>query len=118
MFPPEYNHLVLIILSFNVWIKINKYRAKFTIPEFLKEDFGNAKRKFMNQKTFEKEMKIAEAHGNKSEKRGLNWVAISFALIILTIIIGVFASIIFVSDKINHKLNEGSNTSGAPIQSR
>ncbi len=71
----------------------------------------------MNQKTFEKEMKIAEAHGNKSEKRGLNWVAISFALIILTIIIGVFASI-FVSDKINHKLNEGSNTSGAPIQPR
>lgn len=48
----------------------------------------------MSQKISNSEMKIAEIHGNEGAKRGLNGVIISFALIILTIIGGVFVAAI------------------------
>ncbi len=47
--------------------------------------------KFMSRKTFNKEMKIAQIQGDESEKRGVNWMVISFAIIISTLLLGVLA---------------------------
>lgn len=46
----------------------------------------------MKQETFEREMKVAETQGNIRETRGLNWVMLSFAAIIITILFVIFAA--------------------------
>ena len=47
--------------------------------------------KFMSRKTFNKEMEIAQIEGDESEKRGVNWVVISFGIIISILLLGVLA---------------------------
>ena len=47
--------------------------------------------KFMSRRTFKKEMKIAQIEGDESEKRGINWMVISFAIIISILLVGVLA---------------------------
>ncbi len=47
--------------------------------------------KFMSRGTFNKEMKIAQIEGDESEKRGVNWMVISFAIIISILLVGVLA---------------------------
>ena len=71
----------------------------------------------MKEEVFEREMKIAEIQGNIRQTRGINWVIISFALIILTIIIGLSAAALL-GDKANKILNENSNTGGYPVQQK
>ena len=43
----------------------------------------------MNQKPFKKEIGIGKVEGEIEEKRGLDWMIISLALLIFTLIIGV-----------------------------
>ena len=47
--------------------------------------------KFMSRKTFNKEMEIAQIEGDESEKRGVNWMVISFGIIISILLLGVLA---------------------------
>jgi hypothetical protein len=58
--------------------------------------------KSISKKTFDKEMKIAEIHGDESEKRGVNWLIISFAIIISTLLLGVLI-IMFLPDNVFQK---------------
>lgn len=46
----------------------------------------------MEQDTFKGEMKVAEIQGNIREARGLNWVVMSFAAIILTMLLVILAA--------------------------
>ena len=69
----------------------------------------------MKEEVFQKEMRLAETQGNIRANRGINWAIISFALIILTIIIGLIGASLF-SKSAPQILNESSNTSGAPVQ--
>lgn len=73
----------------------------------------------MKQETFEREMKVAEIQGNIRETRGLNWVIISFACIILTILLAIFA-VKLVPNSFIQKMSDSSNssTSGAPAERR
>jgi len=65
----------------------------------------------MRQKVFEGEMKIAEIQGKIRQTRGINWVIISFSIIILTMIIGLLVTT-FLWSNISNKLNENTNTPG------
>ena len=71
----------------------------------------------MKQETFNKEMELADVQGDIRATRGINWAIISFAFIILTIIVGLIAASFF-SPAAPQMLNQNSNTAGAPIQSR
>jgi hypothetical protein len=74
--------------------------------------FGKLQRRLvMNKEVFEREMKIAEIQGDIREKNGMNWVMISFAIIILTIIITAFAVKLMPTDIFqNLENNSGSPT--------
>jgi hypothetical protein len=67
----------------------------------------------MNKEVFDREMKIAEIQGEIREKNGMNWVMISFAVIILTIIITAFA-VKLMPTNIFQNLEDNSNASGSP----
>lgn len=69
----------------------------------------------MNQKTFNREMKVAEIQGDIREKRGLNWAYISLSLIALTI----FITALFIAispDSVFNLLKENSNAPGVPAE--
>ncbi len=69
----------------------------------------------MNQNAFEKEMKVAEVKGEISQENGLNWVIMSFAAIILTIIIGLLGASIL-SSSVAPKMIDNTNTTATPIR--
>ena len=69
----------------------------------------------MNQDAFDREMKVAEVHGEDSKERGLNWVIMSFAAIILVIIIGLLGASML-SSSVAPKMINNTNTEATPIR--
>jgi hypothetical protein len=69
----------------------------------------------MKQEVYEREMDLADVQGDIRANRGINWAVISFALIILTIIIGLLGATFF-SGGAPKIMQESTNTSGAPVQ--
>lgn len=66
--------------------------------------------KFMSRKTFDREMEVAQVNGDESQKRGVNWMMISFAIIIGTLILGVI-TVKLLPNSVFQKLNGYSNNS-------
>ena len=71
----------------------------------------------MNQRELRHERQVAEVQGDVRLERGLNWVMISFAIIILTIIIGGIAFTLL-PDNFFNWMNSPSNSPGAPVNNR
>lgn len=69
----------------------------------------------MNQDALEKELQIADEQGEISKERGLNWVVMSFAAIILTIIIGLLTASML-SSKVAPAMIDNTNTTATPIR--
>ena len=69
----------------------------------------------MNQDAFNREMKIAEIQGNIRQERGLNWVIMSFAAIILIIVIGLLGASML-SSRVAPKMIDNTNTTATPIR--
>jgi hypothetical protein len=67
----------------------------------------------MNKEVFNREMKIADIQGEIREKNGMNWVMVSFALIILTIIITAFV-VKLMPTGVFQNVDTNSNTAGSP----
>jgi len=73
--------------------------------------------KFMSRKTFAKEMKIAQIHGNESETRGINWVMMSFAIIIVTLLLGIII-LKLLSNNISQDTDGNSGNSNTSAQQK
>lgn len=68
----------------------------------------------MYQETTGHEVVTKDVKGEVRKQRGLTWAIISFAIIALTIIIGVFFAINFAPNP--EKITAPSNSSSAPVQ--
>lgn len=67
----------------------------------------------MNHENFDAEMKVVEVQGERRERRGVNWVFLSFILIVLLMVAGFFA-LRMVPNDILWDLNKASNSSTNP----
>ncbi|HRH40482.1 MAG TPA: hypothetical protein PKY82_02475 [Pyrinomonadaceae bacterium] len=72
--------------------------------------------KFISRKSFAKEMEIAQIHGNESEKRGVNWMMISFAIIISTLILGIIALKILPNNVYQKIIGSANNSTTSAAQ--
>ena len=69
----------------------------------------------MSRVSSEKEMQVYDEIGEESEKRGINWMMISFAIIIATLLLGVLALTVLPKNVFNFtKTNVVSNTAANP----
>jgi multidrug efflux pump subunit AcrB len=69
--------------------------------------------KFMNKRTFNNEMNVANAQGEVRETRALNWTYISLGLIILAFI-SVILAMTFFPNNILPNRDQPDNTAGRP----
>ncbi|HRH40099.1 MAG TPA: hypothetical protein PKY82_00540 [Pyrinomonadaceae bacterium] len=69
----------------------------------------------MKQTELKVEEKVAEIQGNERLNSGLNWAIISFALIILTIIVTGIIFLTPLPKKIEDKVNGNTNVSASPV---
>ncbi|MEK7723630.1 MAG: hypothetical protein AAB336_04725 [Acidobacteriota bacterium] len=71
----------------------------------------------MDNETIDNSIETVDVKGEIRKERGLNWAYISFGLISLAIILGVFFAIL-IMPKLKQTMDTPANTSGAPVQTQ